>query len=170
MSPRNRLLLFFAIASIAGSPAWAEVKVGSTFPSFEPAGLVTLTGGALPETVGRVVLVDFWASWCAPCKASFPTMAKLHQDFAPRGLTIVAVGIDEKPTAATAFIKKLAPPFVVLHDREHKFVKEVTVPTMPTSYLIGRDGRVRFMHEGFHGVSTDRELRREIEALLAEKI
>jgi len=148
----------------------AEVKVGDAFPALASAGLVSLGSGGVPDTAGKVVLVDFWASWCAPCKASFPMMAQLHQDFAPRGLVIAAIGIDEKPAAAVSFAKKLAPPFATLHDREQTLVKQVVVPTMPTSYLVGRDGRVRFVHQGFHGDATDRELRKEIEALLAEKI
>jgi thiol-disulfide isomerase/thioredoxin len=159
------LLVGFAVLA-AGAPLRAEVKVGDTFPSL--SGLTALTGTA-PATQGSVVLVDFWASWCAPCKASFPMMAKLYQDFASQGLVIAAVGIDEKPAAATAFIRKLAPPFPTLHDSTQKLVREVEVPTMPTSYLIGRDGRVRFVHQGFHDGATERELRQEIQSLLAEK-
>jgi thiol-disulfide isomerase/thioredoxin len=149
--------------------ARAEVKVGDAFPALAPAGLVPLTGPEVPATAGKVVLVDFWASWCAPCKASFPMMAQLQKDFASRGLVIAAVGVDEKPAAAAAFARKMAPPFPALHDREQKLVSQVVVPTMPTSYLIGRDGRVRFVHEGFHGDVTERELRKQIETLLAEK-
>jgi peroxiredoxin len=96
-------------------------------------------------------------------------MAILHRDYTGRGLVIAAIGVDEKPAAALAFARKLAPPFATLHDREQKLVQQVVVPAMPTSYLIGRDGRVRFIHQGFHGDSTDRELRKQIEALLAEK-
>jgi thiol-disulfide isomerase/thioredoxin len=147
----------------------AEVKVGDAFPSLSVAGVVPLGAGAVPAASGQVMLVDFWASWCAPCKASFPMMAQLHRDFAARGLVLAAVSIDEKSAAAVAFARKLAPPFVTLHDREQKLVKQVVVPTMPTSYLVGRDGRVRFVHEGYHGDATDRELRKEIEVLLTEK-
>jgi thiol-disulfide isomerase/thioredoxin len=148
----------------------AETKVGDVFPALASAGLVPLGSLEVPSTAGKVVLVDFWASWCAPCKASFPMMARLHQDFTQRGFVVTAIGIDEKPAAAAAFAKKLAPPFPTLHDREQKLVKQVVVPTMPTSYLIGRDGRVRFVHEGYHGDATDRELRKQIEQLLSEKI
>ena len=83
---------------------------------------------------------------------------------------IVAVSIDEQPAAAAAFVKKLAPPFAAVHDRAQKLVQQVVVPTMPTSYLVDRTGKVRFVHEGFHGDATDRQLRREIALLLAEKI
>jgi peroxiredoxin len=95
-------------------------------------------------------------------------MAKIHADFAPRGFLIAAVSVDEKPAAAAGFVKKLAPPFATLHDRTHDLVKQAGVPTMPTSYLVDRTGKVRFVHEGFHD-GSDKELRKEIETLLAEK-
>lgn len=162
-----RKLLFF-LAAVAASLGRAEVKVGDVFPALSAANLAPLTG-QMPTSSGGVVLVDFWASWCGPCKASFPVMAKLHKDYAARGFAVVAVSVDEKQPAATAFAKKLAPPFATVHDHEGKLVAQVAVPTMPTSYLVGRDGRVRFVHAGFHGDSSERELRKEIESLLSEK-
>src|SRR5688572_26435554 len=149
--------------------ARAETKSGDIFPALSGAGLVPLANTVLPETAGKVVLVDFWASWCAPCKASFPMMAQLQKEYGARGLVIAAVGVDEKPAAAAAFARKLSPPFATVHDREQKLVRQVVVPTMPTSYLVGRDGRLRFVHEGFHGEATERGLRKQIELLLAEK-
>lgn len=157
------------LALVLTATARADIKQGDSFPALSAANLVSLAGGPVPATAGQVVLVDFWASWCAPCKASFPMMSKLHQDFGPRGLVIAAVGIDEKAAAATAFVKKLAPVFPTLHDASQSLVKQVGVPTMPTSYLLDRTGKVRFVHTGFHGDRTESELRREIESLLAEK-
>jgi len=154
-----------AVAALA-SALPAQVTPGSAFPQLEAAGL---TGGSLPETAGKVVLVDFWASWCAPCKASFPVYSLLNAAYAGRGLVIVAVSVDESPSAYAAFVARLRPAFATLHDSKQMLVREVQVPTMPTSYLIDRSGRVRFMHPGFHGDHTERELRKEIEALLAEK-
>lgn len=158
-------LLFVAL----GVGLRAEVKTGDPFPDLAASGLVALAGGALPETSGKIVLVDFWASWCAPCKASFPALARLHQDYANRGVVVLGVSVDEKPAAVAALVKKLAPPFVTVHDREQKLVRAVVVPTMPTSYLVGRDGRVRFIHSGFQGAATEKELRQQIEVLLGEK-
>lgn len=170
MSPRIKTLLALPLALVCAVLARAEIKVGDTFPAFAANGVVSISGGVLPATTGQVVLVDFWASWCAPCKASFPALAKIHTDFAPRGLILAAVSIDEKPAAASAFAKKLAPPFPTLHDREQKLVKQVVVPTMPTSYLVDRTGKVRFIHDGFHGDATDKLLRQQIATLLAEKL
>lgn len=147
----------------------AAIKVGDPFPALAAPGVTNLAGGEVPAITGQIVLVDFWASWCAPCKASFPVMAQLQADYAKRGFAVVAVSVDEKPSAALAFWKKMKPPFAAMHDGAQSLVKQVEVPTMPTSYLIGRDGRVRFVHHGFHGEATARELRKEIEALLAER-
>jgi thiol-disulfide isomerase/thioredoxin len=150
--------------------ARAEVKVGDAFPPLAPAGLVSVAGGE-PALAGKIALVDFWASWCQPCKLSFPVYAKLHRDYAVRGLAIVAIGPAEKwdsTAKALAFVKKQAPPFVVLRDVQDKFVPAFDVKTWPTSYLLDRTGRVRFVHSGFHD-DTEKELRREIETLLAEK-
>ncbi len=168
MSLLNFRPLLAVIVLAGASLLRAEIKVGDRFPAFDAGSLVGLSGGALPATAGQVVLVDFWASWCAPCKASFPALAKLHRELSARGVVVVGVSIDEKPAAAAAFIKRLSPPFVTVHDRDQKLVKQVVVPTMPTSYLVGRDGKVRFIHEGYHGDATDRLLRQHLEALLAE--
>jgi thiol-disulfide isomerase/thioredoxin len=157
--------LLVVLACWATSVAEAQVKVGDAFPSLASA---ELSGGTVPETQGRVVLVDFWASWCAPCKASFPAFAKIHADYAAKGLVIVAVSVDEKAAAYASFVKKFQPPFATLHDAKQMLVNEVKVPTMPTSYLIGRDGRVRFVHSGVHGGATERELREHIDVLLEE--
>jgi thiol-disulfide isomerase/thioredoxin len=158
------LALAFAVALLI--PARGQVTVGDAFPSLSSAGLA---GGAAPATDGKIVLVDFWASWCAPCKASFASLGRINADFASRGLVIVAVSVDEKPMNYSAFVKKWQPPFPALLDQNQKLVGAVKVPAMPTSYLVGRDGRVRFVHQGFHGSSTETEWRAHIESLLAEK-
>ena len=114
------------------------------------------------------MLVDFWASWCAPCRESFPSYGRLQADYAAKGLVIVAISVDENPNAFAAFVKKMTPSFSTLRDKDHHLVQEVDVPVMPTCYLVGHDGRVHFIHAGFHGASTERDLSREIDALLAE--
>jgi thiol-disulfide isomerase/thioredoxin len=159
-------LIILLLAVLTGPAARAELKPGDAFPSLATAGL---TGGPLPETAGHVTIVDFWASWCAPCKASFPAYARIQADYAARGLVVVAVSVDDRIIDYDGFLKKWHPTFVTLLDQQKRLVSTVRVPTMPTSYVLGRDGRVRFVHEGFHGSATEKELRSQIEALLAER-
>jgi thiol-disulfide isomerase/thioredoxin len=163
MSQTTRVL-FTATLGLLTLAARADLKPGDPFPSLNTAGL----SGTLPATEDRVVLVDFWASWCSPCRASFPAYARLQAGYAARGLVIVAVSVDENPAAYAAFVKRFHPPFATLQDASQQLVSQVNVPTMPTCYLLGRDGRVRFRHQGFHGEEVERDLRREIETLLAE--
>ena len=144
---------------------YAATQVGDKFPLLD-AG--TLVGGTPPTTDGQITLVDFWASWCAPCKLSFPRYAQLYAKYQTRGLVIVAVSADESQTAFEAFVKRESPPFSTLRDKTHQLVSQVKVPAMPTCYLLSRDGRVRFIHQGFHGTATEQDIRREIELLLAE--
>ena len=158
---RSGLLLFCASCLCLR----AEVRVGDPFPSLS---VLSPAGVEMPAGAGKVVLVDFWASWCAPCRESFHSYAQLQSDYRSRGLVIVAVSVDEKQSSFEAFVKKLNPPFMVLRDPGQQLVRQVSVPAMPTCYLLGRDGRVRFVHRGFRGVETDRAIRRETDLLLAE--
>lgn len=163
---RTRLAYVVCAMAAWSAPLHAQVAPGNSFPRLSETGL---GGGDLPETAGRVVLVDFWASWCAPCKASFPTYSRLQSDYAARGLVVVAVGVDDSLSAYQAFVARMKPAFATLYDSRHKLVSLIQVPTMPTSYLLDRSGRVRFMHPGFYRDQTERELRNEIETLLSEK-
>jgi thiol-disulfide isomerase/thioredoxin len=145
--------------------ARADVKVGDAFPALEAAGLA----GELPATGGRVTVVDFWASWCTPCKASFPAYAKIEADYGPRGVTLVAVSVDDRRSDYEAFLRKWRPPFATVLDAQKKLVTAVKVPAMPTCYVLDRAGRVRFVHVGFHGAETEKQLRAQLEELLGEK-
>ena len=161
-------LLLLGLGAALGSRVGAAVKEGELFPKLGPSDLKVLAGGTFPETAGKVVLVDFWASWCTPCKASFPMLAKLNRELGPSGFIVVAVGIDEKVAAAEGFVKKMQPEFPTVHDFGQRLVRQVEVPTMPTSFLLGRDGKVRFIHRGFHGDRTEAELRQQIAQLISE--
>lgn len=145
-------------------PVRAELGRGAAFPVLSEARLE----GVLPATAGRLVLVDFWASWCAPCQASFPALARLHADYAARGVTILGVSVDEKAAASAAFVKRLAPPFATVRDPAHQLVAAVNVSAMPSTFLVGRDGRVRAVFAGYHGNETEKAIRAALDQALAE--
>jgi thiol-disulfide isomerase/thioredoxin len=159
-------LLLLAGLLLAGltSRLPAQPGVGDLLPDWAGLGLE----GSLPETGGRVLLVDFWASWCAPCQASFPDLADIHRDYAARGVTLVAVSVDKSARAYEAFVKKHAPPFATARDARQEYVAAVGVPAMPTSVVVGRDRRIRAVFPGYHGEKTGAALRAALEAALTE--
>jgi thiol-disulfide isomerase/thioredoxin len=142
----------------------ADSSVGSSLPSLSNL----LPGAALPKTSGKVVLVDFWASWCAPCKASFPSLQRLHEKYAAKGLVIIGVGVDEEVKDYQAFAAKHPVGFPLVHDAKQGAAAFFNPPTMPSSYLVDRQGKIRFIHSGFKGAKTEAEYTKEIEQLLAQ--
>ena len=118
---------------------------------------------------GKVVLVDFWASWCGPCLQSFPWMNDLHARHGGDGLVIVAVNVDQDRALADAFLKKIPPQFRVEYDAAGSLAQQFGVEAMPTSFLIDRVGRVRVRHAGFREKHReDRE--QQIVQLLKEPV
>lgn len=156
-----------AVVLVALGAAQARVAVGDAFPALSDPEFSL--EGVLPVLEGQVTLVDFWASWCEPCRASFPVYARLQSDYGARGLKVVGVSVDKQRAAYDAFVKRLSPPFATVRDARHRLASVVDVPAMPTCFLVGRDGRVRFVGVGFHGPETAEELQRAIEVALAEK-
>jgi len=152
-----------AIFITLGPSTWAAMKAGDNLPDLTPMKLE----GSLPAALkGKVVLLDFWASWCDPCKESFPVMQQLHDRYASQGLVVLAVNVDEKRSDMDAFLKKHPGSFPILRDASRKLVEHAGIATMPTSFLIDRQGKVRFVHSGFHGAETQKKYEQEIDSLL----
>lgn len=153
-----------AIALMLASPALAAgIKTGDQFPDLAGFKLE----GKLPDNLkGKVVMIDFWASWCEPCKASFPAMDDLQKRFADQGLVVIAVNVDENKSDMDDFLKKHAATFTIVRDPSQKLVDKANISTMPSSFLVDRDGRVRFVHSGYRGEETKKKYAEEIESLL----
>ncbi len=131
-----------------------------TLPTLPGSGEISLSA-----LKGRVVYVDFWATWCPPCRKSFPWMDEMQTQYGADGLTIVAISIDRNRKLAERFIQKMAPGFIVAHDPQGAASKKYKVSAMPTSYLIDREGNIVSRHIGFRE-SDEARLERKIEDLL----
>ncbi|MES2889826.1 MAG: TlpA disulfide reductase family protein [Pseudomonadota bacterium] len=148
------------------TPAWA-VDVGAVPPDVELTGATGLPA-KLSGLKGKVVYVDFWASWCGPCKQSFPWMNEMHKKHSAQGLQIVAVNVDARREDANAFLKDAPAQFAVAFDPKGEAAKRFAIKGMPTAVLIGKDGNVLSVHQGFR--DQDRAtLEAQLVAALAAK-
>ena len=138
-------LLLIALCVV--TPARA-VRVGEAAPAFE---LAQADGKplSLAQLRGNVVYVDFWASWCAPCKRSFPWMNALHDQHRD-GLVIVGVNVDKRRSDADRFLRDVPATFPIVFDTSGATPAAFDVKGMPSSYLIDRNGVVIAVEEGFH--------------------
>ncbi len=123
---------------------------------------------SLDNLRGEVVLLDVWATWCGPCAASFPYYAELHRELGAQGFSVVAISVDEDKAAVTEFLQDRDIPFTVLLDPQGTLPQRTGLQTMPTAYLIGRDGKVARVHEGFRD-QDKAELKTWISELLEQK-
>jgi thiol-disulfide isomerase/thioredoxin len=164
MRLRNVFVIAFATIGFV-QLSNAELKVGETFPDLKSFKLET----AAPDIKGKVVLIDFWASWCGPCKQSFPTLDELQKKYGPQGFVIIAVNEDEKKSDMDDFRKEHPVSFTIVRDAGadgKKLIDKVEVSAMPSSFLIDATGKVRFAHTGYYGTKTKQQYAQEIETLL----
>jgi cytochrome c biogenesis protein CcmG, thiol:disulfide interchange protein DsbE len=115
---------------------------------------------------GKVVVVDFWASWCAPCRQSFPWLNEMHAKYRDRGLVVIGINVDREHAEAELFLKQTPADFEIVYDPDGSLAARYQVPGMPSSYLFGRDGQPAGVHIGFrNGTREEREA--ELERLLS---
>ena len=129
--------------------------------------LVTVLLGVLPGTGsaadalnlsdyrGKVLVLDFWASWCVPCRRSFPWMNEMQQKYSGDGLVIIAVNLDKHASDAMSFLEVYPANFTIFYDNERQLAHEYKVQAMPSSFLIDRNGVVIESHLGFKVAKTD---------------
>jgi len=98
---------------------------------------------------GNVIVVDFWASWCVPCRRSFPWLNEMHAKYADDGLVIVGINLDASKKDAAAFLEEYPAAFRIYYDSDAAYAKEFDVQAMPSSFVLGRDGKVTAHHLGF---------------------
>ena len=158
-------LCAFAAALLVGATAGAS-KVGEAPP---PIDMPDQHGEKvdLSALAGKVVVVDFWASWCAPCKQEMPVLQALHEKYGRQGLVIVGVNIDTNRKKMDKFLRGTPVTFRIVHDPKITIPQRYEPSMMPTSYFIGRGGKLRYVHEGFRKEDVE-GIEAKIKALLAE--
>jgi len=154
--------LLFVLAATASA-----VDVGGRAPEI---GVNDLNGRPvrIASLRGKVVLVDFWASWCAPCRQEFPVLERLHRTYASQGLAIVGVSVDNDVANVRSFLRRNSASFLIAHDPRKVAAARYGGTAMPSSYIIDRRGIVRHYHAGFRA-SDAATIEREVQALLRQR-
>lgn len=143
----KKISVLLASLLFASFSAFA-VEVGQMAPDFELQGQNGTTV-KLSSYKGKTVYLDFWASWCGPCKQSFPWMNEMQSRYGAKKFQVVGVNVDQKTDDAKAFLKENNANFDIVFDSTGKIPKTFQIKGMPTSMLIGADGKVLSIHTGF---------------------
>lgn len=143
-----RRVLFGAALALATAVSSAAIVPTSIAPDFT---LRTMNGPnlRLQEQRGRVVMVNFWATWCGPCRQEMPHLNKLYDKYRASGFVLLGVNIDDDALKATDLATKLGLKFPVLLDTDKKVSRSYDMNAMPATLLIDRDGKVRYIHRGY---------------------
>lgn len=130
-----------------------ETTLAQKAPAFKlksDQGIISLS-----RLKGRVVYLDFWASWCKPCRKSFPFMNELHARYRQQGLVVIAINLDEEKSDAALFLEKFPAHFVVAYDAEGDTARNYDLTIMPSSWIINRKGNIISQHAGFKESDMD---------------
>lgn len=158
---RGALLGFMLFMGHQGGAS--ALEKGAKAPDFQLPG--TTGTVRLSDAVGSVVYVDFWASWCGPCRQSFPWMNEMQEKYRAKGLKVIAVNVDAKSEDAKKFLTQNAAKFTVAFDAKGSTPAQYGVKGMPSSFIIGRDGKVMSTHLGFNA-SDKGKLENDIKSVL----
>ena len=119
----------------------------------------------LTQYQGKVIYLDFWASWCKPCQKSFPWMNELQKKYPSDQFKVVTINLDKKASNMNEFLKHVPADFTIYHDASGTVAKQFKLPGMPTSFILNKQGKVVKKHVGFNSKMTQ-EIESEIQSLL----
>lgn len=163
----HRTAGFFAVGVLLCAVALAGDTQSKPAPDFtldSRAG----TPLSLAQYKGQVVMLNFWASWCVPCKQEMPLLETIQKTYGKRGFTLIGVNVEPDSKAANAVLEKIPVSFPVVYDTESKVSKAYDVSGMPSSVFIDRKGQVRMLHRGYKP-GDENEYMNEIRALVMER-
>ena len=148
MNKYNSKALYLALITLLGTTGLLVSTAHAE--NIQGVSLKTDKGSQpLSDYHGNVVYLDFWASWCGPCRKSFPWLNQMQQKYAKSGFKVIAVNLDKDRTAAAQFLKETPASFMIAYDPDGAIAKQLKVVGMPSSYLIDRQGNIVSSHIGF---------------------
>jgi thiol-disulfide isomerase/thioredoxin len=166
VSRKAHRLRAFAVAALIASTAFASGSARTPAPDFT---LASRAGGqfGLKKMRGQVVMINFWASWCGPCRKEMPLLDSMYRKYKPLGFTLVGVNVEPDSAGADGYLKTTPVSYPILLDRENKVSQLYNVSAMPSSVIVDRKGQVRYVHLGYKQ-GDEREFLDQIQALIRE--
>ncbi len=165
--PFRRVAIAALLLTLCAVPM-AAVEPGQKAPTFSAKALDGKQSVSLSDLRGKVVYLDFWASWCGPCAAALPAIDQLQKEYGSKGFEVLAVNVDSDVEAAQRFLSRRPVGYPSVSDPKGAIPERFSVETMPTSFLIDRNGVVRYVHKGFRR-GDEEKLRSHIESLVAKR-
>jgi peroxiredoxin len=161
---RRSIMLLIAGAVVAGSAVAADLSGPAPDFTLQARDGQTVT---LSDLRGQVVMVNFWATWCGPCRQEMPHLEALHQRYQSLGFTLLGVNVEDNPEGARKWLAERPVTFPILFDPKNHVSQLYDVIAMPSTVMIGRDGTMRFIHHGYQP-GYENEYQAQIRALLRE--
>jgi thiol-disulfide isomerase/thioredoxin len=136
------------LGALVAATAFAGGSSSKPAPDFT---LASRAGGrvGLAQLRGQVVMINFWASWCGPCRQEMPLLDQMYRKYKPLGFTLVGVNVEPDPADAEGYLRKTPVTYPILLDKENKVSALYNVSAMPSSVIVDRKGRVRYVHHGY---------------------
>ena len=163
MNTTSRALRALLLAAILSVPALAGPTPAPHFRLDSMAGAPV----SLDQYKGQVVMINFWASWCGPCRTEMPILDKLHAKYKPMGFTMIGVNVEPDSSLAATWLKSTPVSFPILFDTKSEVSKLYAVAGMPSTVIIDRKGNLRWLHRGYKA-GDENEYLNQIRALVRE--
>ena len=165
MNTTTKALRTLLVAALLATPALAVAPAGPA-PKFQLASMAGKPVN-LDQYKGQVVMINFWASWCGPCREEMPILEKLHAKYKPMGFTMIGVNVEPDSAEAAKWLKATPVTFPILFDTKSEVSKLYSVSSMPSTVIIDRKGNLRWLHRGYKA-GDENEYLNQIRALVRE--
>ena len=162
----SSLIITAALPMLPAAALAADIAPGAAAPGFQ---LMSASGKpvGLADLKGQVVLINFWASWCGPCRQEMPILDQLYRSYQAAGFTLLGVNVEPSAGDANKFLKGTPVSFPILYDPKSEVSQLYQVSGMPSTVILDRDGKIRYVHHGYKP-GDENEYLNQIRALTAE--